>query len=125
MEVIHLLTFGERLKSERIRKEIILEKMAEDLKTTKATLSRYENNLREPKISFIKEVADYFQCCTDYILGRTDNRMGIIVEGDVEENNGNTEIDKNMYPYGLTYEQVVKILESLKKAGFKWDARNK
>jgi transcriptional regulator with XRE-family HTH domain len=36
MEVIHLVTFGDRLKTERNRKQITLEKMAEDLKTTKA-----------------------------------------------------------------------------------------
>jgi transcriptional regulator with XRE-family HTH domain len=125
MEVILLVTFGDRLKNERNRKDITLEKMAEDLKTTKATLSRYENNLREPKVDFVKQIADYLQCSTDYLLDRTDNRMGIIVRDNVEDNDIKIELDKNIYPDGLTHEQVVEILENLKKAGFKWEPKNK
>jgi transcriptional regulator with XRE-family HTH domain len=125
MEVILLVTFGDRLKNERNRKDITLEKMAEDLKTTKATLSRYENNLREPKVDFVKQIADYLQCSTDYLLDRTNNRMGIIVRDNVEDNDIKIELDKNIYPDGLTHEQVVEILENLKKAGFKWEPKNK
>ena len=125
MEVIHLVTFGDRLKNERNRKKITLETMATDLKTTKATLSRYENNLREPKVDFVKQIADYFQCSIDYLFGRTDNRMGMIVQDSVEDNDIRIEIDKNFYPDGLTHEQVVEILDNLKKAGFKWDSNNK
>ena len=120
-----MVTFGDRLKNERNRKDITLETMAEDLKTTKATLSRYENNLREPKVDFVKQIADYLQCSTDYLLGRTDNRMGIIVQDNVDDNDIKIEIDKNIYPDGLTHEQVIEILENLKKAGFKWDSKNK
>lgn len=100
-----MLTFGERLLLERKKKKLSLEVMAEDLSTTKATLSRYENDLREPKLNFIKKVSDYFNCSADYLLGRTENPMY-----------GN----KNTYPYGLTHEQVIKILTSLKEAGFTW-----
>ena len=125
MEVIQLVTFGDRLKTERNRKQITLETMAEDLKTTKATLSRYENNLREPKVDFVKQIADYLQCSTDYLLGRTDNRMGIIVQENVGDNDIKIEIDKSIYPDGLTHEQVLEILENLKKAGFKLESKNK
>ena len=125
MEVIDLVTFGDRLKNERNRKQITLETMAADLKTTKATLSRYENNLREPKVDFVKQLADYVQCSIDYLFGRTDNRMGVLIQDNVDGNDINIEIDKNVYPDGLTHEQVVEILENLKKAGFKWDSNNK
>ncbi|MGH4121637.1 MAG: helix-turn-helix domain-containing protein [Clostridium sp.] len=120
-----MVTFGDRLKTERNRKQITLEIMAEDLKTTKATLSRYENSLREPKVDFVKQIADYLQCSTDYLLGRTDNRLGLIVQDDVENNDIKVEIDKSVYPDGLTHEQVLEILDNLKKAGFKWESNNK
>ena len=125
MEVIHLVTFGDRLKTERNRIHVTLETMAEDLKTTKATLSRYENNLREPKVDFVKQIADYLQCSTDYLLGRTENRLGIIMQDNVENNDIKIEIDKSIYPDGLTHEQVLEILENLKNAGFKWESKDK
>ncbi|MCB2300234.1 helix-turn-helix domain-containing protein [Clostridium tagluense] len=120
-----MVTFGDRLKTERNRIHITLETMAEDLKTTKATLSRYENCLREPKVDFVKQIADYLQCSTDYLLGRTDNRLGILVQDNVDNNDIKIEIDKSIYPDGLTHEQVIEILENLKKAGFKWESTDK
>lgn len=124
MEVIHLVTFGERLRSERNRKKMSLDEMSEDLNTTKATLSRYENNLREPKIEFVKQAADYFDCSTDYLLGRTNNREGLIVKDKVDNDEIAIEVDKNVFPDGLTHEEVVEILNTLKKAGFKWEKKN-
>lgn len=46
--------FNERLRELRLKKNISLEKMAKDLGTTKATLSRYENGLRDPKTEVTK-----------------------------------------------------------------------
>lgn len=119
-----MVTFGERLRSERNRKKMSLDEMSEDLNTTKATLSRYENNLREPKIEFVKQAADYFDCSTDYLLGRTNNREGLIVKDKVDNDEIAIEVDKNVFPDGLTHEEVVEILNTLKKAGFKWEKKN-
>lgn len=113
------------MRLERTSKNISLDKLAEDLNTTKATLSRYENNLREPKVEFIKQIADYFNCSTDYLLGRTDNREGLLIKDNVGEDTVNFEVDKNIYPDGLTHEQVLEILTSLKKLGFNWESKNK
>ncbi|MCT3056474.1 helix-turn-helix domain-containing protein [Leuconostoc citreum] len=38
------------------------------------TLSRYENNKREPKISYLIKLADYFNVSIDYLVGRSDER---------------------------------------------------
>lgn len=65
-----MITFGQRLRELRTEKNITLEKLAEELQTTKATLSRYENNLRDPKGEFIEKVAQYFNVPVDYLLGR-------------------------------------------------------
>ena len=61
----------------------------------------------------------------DYLLGRTDNRLGIIVQDNVENDEVKIEIDKSIYPDGLTHEQVLEILENLKIAGFKWESKDK
>jgi len=51
-----------------------MEDLAEEIGTTKSTISRYENNKREPKKHFIEKTADYFGVSTDYLLGLTNNR---------------------------------------------------
>lgn len=115
-----MVTLGEKLKGERLAKGISLDKMAKDLNTTKATLSRYENNLREPRIDFIRKVADYFDCSVDYLLDRTENKKGILITDTVNDNKVEIEVDKYTYPDGLTHDEVINILNSLKKAGFNW-----
>ena len=67
--------FGERMKNLRLEKNITLEKMAEDLNTTKSTLSRYENNKREPKMHLLEKLADYFEVSVDYLLGRSEEPL--------------------------------------------------
>lgn len=48
-----LVTFAERLKQLRKENGVTMEKLAEEIGTTKSTISRYENNKREPKKHFI------------------------------------------------------------------------
>lgn len=38
---------------------------------------RYENGDREPKLSFIIQLADYYNVSIDYIAGRTNDKKGI------------------------------------------------
>ena len=58
-------TLGERLKDLRKEKGYTLEQVAEKLNTTKVTISRYENNLREPKREAISQFAKLFNVSTD------------------------------------------------------------
>ena len=58
-------TLGDRLKSLRKENGYTLEQVAEKLNTTKVTLSRYENNLREPKRETISQFAKLFNVSTD------------------------------------------------------------
>ncbi len=69
-----MATFSERLKELRKEKRISLDALADYLKTTKATLSRYENGLRTPNIDFANQLAEYFGVQSDYLLGRSDYR---------------------------------------------------
>ena len=47
--------------------------MAIDLNTNQNTISRYETGEREPGITGLIQIADYFNVSIDYLLERTDN----------------------------------------------------
>lgn len=46
--------------------------LAKELKVSKGTISFWENGLREPSMSSLIAVADYFNVSVDYLLGRED-----------------------------------------------------
>ena len=61
-----------RLKELRKRKKISQLKLAIDLNTNQNTISRYETGEREPSISDLIKIADYFNVTLDYLVGRSD-----------------------------------------------------
>lgn len=65
-------SIGDRILG--LRKELNLsqKELAENVGITEASLSRYENNLREPRAEIIIRLADALNCSTDYLLGKTD-----------------------------------------------------
>ena len=62
-----------RLKEIRKSKGISQLKLAMDLNTSQNTISRYETGEREPGITELIKIADYFNVSVDYLLERTDN----------------------------------------------------
>lgn len=62
-----------RLKEIRNAKGISQLKLAIDLNTSQNTISRYETGEREPGITELILIADYFNVSVDYLLERTDN----------------------------------------------------
>ncbi len=77
-------TLSARLKELRKEKGLTLEQMAIDLDTTKVTLSRYENGVREPKNDTLNLLANYFGVSIDYLFGRTDERCSISIQGQTD-----------------------------------------
>ena len=66
---------------------------AEKLNTTKVTISRYENNLREPKREAISQLAKLFNVSTDYLHGHTNDKFTLTKEDKIDIKNsleGNT-----------------------------------
>ena len=61
-----------RLKELRRARRITQLKLAMDLHMSQNTISRYENNEREPGIRELIQIADYFNISIDYLLERTD-----------------------------------------------------
>jgi transcriptional regulator with XRE-family HTH domain len=70
-------TLSTRLKQLRLEKGLTLEQLAKDLNTTKVTLSRYENSVREPKSDTLKQLSDYFDVSIDYLLGESNEKRHI------------------------------------------------
>ena len=67
-----MASIGDRIVN--LRKELNLsqKELAEKVGITEASLSRYENDLREPKAEIITRLSNALNCSTDYLLGKTD-----------------------------------------------------
>ena len=62
-----------RLRELRKSRGISQLKLAMDLNTNQNTISRYETGEREPGITELITLTDYFDVSVDYLLERTDN----------------------------------------------------
>lgn len=69
-----MASIGERILNLRRELNLNQKQLAEKIGITEASLSRYENNLREPRAEIVAELAKVFDCSADYILGRTNVR---------------------------------------------------
>ena len=63
-----------RLKELRKSRKISQVKLAMDLNMNQNTISRYETGEREPGVTELILLADYFDVSLDYLLGRTDEK---------------------------------------------------
>ena len=66
--------FSERLRELRKEKNLSMKQLAIKLNTTDAAISNWENGINEPKISYLKAMAEFFNVSADYLLG-LDNEM--------------------------------------------------
>ena len=64
--------FAERLRELRTEKRMSMKQLAKELNTTDAAVSNWENDINEPKITYLKFIAIYFGVTTDYLLGLED-----------------------------------------------------
>lgn len=67
-------TFGERLKKLREEQNLTQKALAEQLKTVRSTINKYEKNARKPEYDTLVKIADLFNTTTDYLLGRTEEK---------------------------------------------------
>ena len=69
-----MASIGERILTLRKSRNLSQKELAEQVGITEASLSRYENNLREPKGEIIAKIAEALKCSTDYLLGLTNDK---------------------------------------------------
>ena len=62
-------SFGEILKGLRTQKELGQVELAQKLGVSKGIISLWENNLREPSLTNIKNLAMFFGVTSDYLIG--------------------------------------------------------
>lgn len=66
-------TIGQRIKALREDLDLSQKELAANVNITEATLSRYENDLREPKVSIIVRLAKELNTTSDFLLGLSEN----------------------------------------------------
>ena len=66
-------SLGDRIANLRKELDINQKELATKVGITEASLSRYENNLRETKSEIIVRLAKALETSTDYLLGVNDN----------------------------------------------------
>lgn len=65
-------TIGKRIKALREDADMSQKALAQRSGITEATLSRYENDLREPKATALIKLAAELNTSTDFLLGKTE-----------------------------------------------------
>ena len=61
--------FAEKLKELRIEKGVGQVELAKSINVSKGIISLWENGLREPKLSNLIELANFFEVSLDYLVG--------------------------------------------------------
>lgn len=69
-----------RLKELREERHLTQNDIAKEIKTSQTNIGRWEKELNEPAASFLIRLADFFQCSTDYLLGREDDFGNITIQ---------------------------------------------
>ena len=64
--------FCNRLRELRTEKGLSQKEFAKILNTTNSSVCDWECGRTEPSLETLVKIADYFNVCTDYILGRKD-----------------------------------------------------
>ena len=62
----------ENLKKLRIEKGLSQQKLASYINISQQSVYKYENDISEPDISTLKNLADFFETSIDYLVGNTD-----------------------------------------------------
>lgn len=103
------LSFIMRLKALRDEREITQAELARNIDIGSSTVGMWETGERFPSAQYLDKVASYFNVTTDYLLGRTDLKQGIALEGVYFR------IASEAQEAGVPPEDIEKIIELYKK----------
>lgn len=106
-----------RLKEIRTRHNISQFKLSELMGVSRSAVSMWESGASQPDYDMLIKLADFFDCSTDYLLGRVDYPKLVIKKAPPES--GAEEVETEMdSPDKLTTEEIKAIrafLENMKK----------
>lgn len=131
-------TLGQQLKTLRIKKGLTQEQLAKELNTTKAAISRYEKDQRQPRLEQIAEIATILGASPDELyylfLGSSeveDNRGEYVtrmnamakwveaitgtdgIQKTVSSNDGTTKLTISIGPEGMQLKDLISLLDYL------------
>ncbi len=66
------MTFGQKLRELRIKKNITQKDLADKLHVSFQTISKWENDTTEPDLATIREISKTLNCSFDYLLNEED-----------------------------------------------------
>lgn len=69
------MSLGKRISELRKDKNLTQVDLADEMGITRSALSLYELDSREPDYALLIKLSDFFNCSTDYLLGRVVDRM--------------------------------------------------
>lgn len=65
--------FGQKLKACRTERGLTCQAVATAVGLTKNAITNYETGLREPSLSVLKSLCEFYEVSADYLIGLTDN----------------------------------------------------
>ena len=73
-----MTTLGNRITELRESRKMTQQELSKKLNISRASLSHYEKNRREPDYETLQKIADYFQVSIDSMFGRTASSMEVL-----------------------------------------------
>ena len=118
--------FGDMLSELRHDRNLIQAELALEIYVTPGTISNYESNVHYPDVEKLKQLADFFNVTTDYLLGRSKCSLSpAILEQKISDGRSWSEIIKDVQSLSpsrqrtlllmLNEMKTATIIETLKK----------
>ena len=102
----------ENLKKLRQQKGLSQQKLANYLDISQQSVYKYENDISEPDISTLKNIADFFEISIDYLVGNTEIEQKF--DNYVEESLNSEELDyiRSFRQLSSSKKKVIKLVIS-------------
>ena len=72
------MSIGEKIKDLRFEKGLSQKKLAELIGVSQQVFVWWENNKHEPKATYLKALASFFEVTSDYLIGLSDDTTGYV-----------------------------------------------
>lgn len=73
------VNYGQRIRELREERGLSLMALARAIGVSDTAICKWENQIAEPKLSYIVRLADFFNCSADFLTGRSDD-LGRVVQ---------------------------------------------
>ncbi|KEQ23971.1 helix-turn-helix domain-containing protein [Paenibacillus tyrfis] len=77
-----MVRIGDKIALLREKHALTQEELSSKINISRASLSHYEKNRREPDYDTVVKIADFFKVSIDYLLGRTEDPR-VVLEPEV------------------------------------------